>query len=229
MKRKLFAAYFAQIWIDDDGYQVTPETERQPIVARIEASARRAIDENATEQMLGGVDSSDMDLYPQGRCLSNVGLVGRVDRHSNKSELVPPTLGDLVRLAEQSRAVQSPIAPTETREAAVRSLRRRLSPQAIEELVARYNAGEDTPALSQAYSISRGGLRKLLLAEGVSFRQQPMTPEDIERAIHLYERGLSITQVVGQVGYCFSTVRRMLHMNGVFVRERGGGKRIEYE
>lgn len=141
------------------------------------------------------------------------------------SALVLPTPGELARLAEQSRGVQSPIAPAETQDVAERRLRRRLSPQAIEELVARYNTGEDTPALSQAYGISRGGLRKLLLAEGVSFRQQPMTPEDVEKAIQLYERGLSIKQVVKQVGYCFSTVRRMLHVNGVAVRERGGGNR----
>jgi hypothetical protein len=112
-----------------------------------------------------------------------------------------------------------------TEERSVRSLRRRLSPQQIEELVARYNAGEDTPALSRAYGISRGGLRKLLLARGVSFRKQPMTPKDGERAVRLYEKGLTINQVVAQVGYSFSTVRRQLHANGVAVRERGGGKR----
>jgi hypothetical protein len=112
-----------------------------------------------------------------------------------------------------------------TEERSVRSLRRRLSPQQIEELVARYNAGEDTPELSRAYGISRGGLRKLLLAQGVSFRKQPMTPEDAERAIQLYQGGLTIDQVVERVGYSFSTVRRMLHASGVVVRERGGGKR----
>jgi hypothetical protein len=52
-----------------------------------------------------------------------------------------------------------------------------------------------------------------------------MTPEDAERAVRLYERGLTIDQVVDQVGYSFSTIRRMLHVNGVVVRERGIGKR----
>jgi hypothetical protein len=117
-------------------------------------------------------------------------------------------------------------APVEAQEVSVRSLRRRLTWRQIEELVARYNAGEDTPALSRAYGISRGGLRKLLLAQGVSFRKQPMTPEDARRAVRLYERGLTIDEVVEQVGYSFSTIRRMLHANGVTVRERGGGKRV---
>jgi hypothetical protein len=116
------------------------------------------------------------------------------------------------------------VIPVASEEAATRSLRRRLSPQQIEELVARYNAGEDTPALSRAYGVSRGGLRKVLLAQGVAFRKQPMTREDAERAIQLYQGGLTIDQVVERVGYSFSTVRRMLHANEVAVRERGGGK-----
>lgn len=139
--------------------------------------------------------------------------------------LSPPTPGELAKFARQSRVMRSDSPPVEPHGATVRSLRRRLSPQQIEELVVRYNAGEDTPALSRAYGISRGGLRKLLLAQGVSFRKQPMTPVDAERAVRLYVRGLTIDQVVAQVGYSFSTIRRMLHANGVAVRERGGGNR----
>lgn len=152
-------------------------------------------------------------------------LVGAVDRHSINSMLLPPTPGELAKLAQQALGLQSEPKSAEILEAPVRNLRRRLSPQQIEELVARYNAGEDTPALSHAFGISRGGLRKLLLAEGVSFRKQPMTPQDAERAIRMYEGGATIKEVVAQIGYSFSTIRRMLHTNGVYVRERGGRKR----
>lgn len=126
----------------------------------------------------------------------------------------------------QAKVNQSASLSPLREEPSVRRLRRRLSPQQIEEIIVRYNAGEDTPALSRAYGISRGGLRKLLLAEGVSFRKQPMTPEDANRAIQLYERGLTIAEVVDRVGYSFSTVRRMLHARGVVVRERGGRETI---
>lgn len=153
-------------------------------------------------------------------------LVGAVDRHSNKSLLSPPTPVELAKLAHQLRGMQTESVTAETQKASVRSLRRRLSPQQIKELVARYNAGEDTPALSRAYGISRGGLRKLLLAQCVSFRKQSMSVEDVEKAMRLYERGLTIGQVVEQVGYSFSTIRRMLHASGVSVRERGGRKRV---
>lgn len=161
----------------------------------------------------------------RGKLLPPVQMVGAVDRHSNKSVLTPPTPGEVAGLARQYRVRQPRSQPVKAQEKAVRSLRRRLSPQQIEELVSRYNAGEDTPALSRAYGISRGGLRKLLLSRGVSFRKQPMTPEDAERAMRLYEHGLTIKEVVDQVGYSFSTVRRLLHASGVVVRERGGGKR----
>jgi hypothetical protein len=113
----------------------------------------------------------------------------RVDRHSSKSALLPPDFGELATLAQRSRAAQPepiPTAPT----AQMRSLRRRLSPQMIEELVARYNAGEDTPTLSREHGISKTGLRQLFLAEGVAFRRQGITPEVADTAVRLYETGL---------------------------------------
>ena len=69
----------------------------------------------------------------------------------------------------------------------------------IDELVALYNTGEDTPALSREYGISKTGLCELPLAEGLSLRRHVVTPEDVERAVQLYERRLTITQVVGQL------------------------------
>lgn len=139
--------------------------------------------------------------------------------------LVSPSPGELANLALQSRVMQPGAASVEAQEVRVRSLRRRLAPQVIEELVARYIAGEDTPALSREYGISKTGLRELLQAEGVSMRRQAITPEDAERAVRLYERGLTITQVVERVGYSYGTVRRTLHEQGVAMRPTGIEKR----
>jgi AraC-like DNA-binding protein len=100
----------------------------------------------------------------------------------------------------------------------MRSLRRRLSPREIKDLVARYTAGEDTPALSREYGISKTGLLQLFQAEGVTLRRRAMTPTDVERAVHLYESGLTINDVVRQVGYSSSTVQRVLHKMGVCMR-----------
>lgn len=128
-------------------------------------------------------------------------VVHAVDRHSSKSALLPPNLGELANLAQKSRVMQPGSVSIGGQKALMRNLRRRLSPQAIDELVARYNSGEQTPALSREYGISKSGLRQLLLAEGVSFRKQGITPKDAEKAVHLYESGLTIKELVIQIGY----------------------------
>ena len=76
VKRKLLKAYFTQIWIDDDGYQVTAETQRHPLVAEIEAAARiSSTYENATEYVLGGADSLALAPNSTAVCSSNNVLV----------------------------------------------------------------------------------------------------------------------------------------------------------
>lgn len=114
--------------------------------------------------------------------------------------------------------MQPEAAPIESQKTEMRSLRRRLSRQDIEDLVARYNAGEDTPALSREFGISTSGLRQLLHAEGVPFRRQAVTPGDANTAIRLYESGLTIRQVVERVGYSFGTIQRLLNERGVTMR-----------
>lgn len=100
----------------------------------------------------------------------------------------------------------------------MRNLRRRLAPSTIAELVARYNGGEHTPALSREYGISKTGLLLLFRAEGVSLRRRAMTPQDAERAVRLYESGLTVDEVVEQIGYSYSTIQRALHQKGVMLR-----------
>lgn len=125
-----------------------------------------------------------------------------------------------------SREIQSEPISTEGPASPHRSIRRRLAPRAIEELVARYLAGEETPALSQEFGISGSGLRDLLRAEGVSLRGHAITSEDTERAVCLYESGLSITQVVAQVGYSHGTIRKVLLAYGVAIRSGSHEKRM---
>lgn len=92
----------------------------------------------------------------------------------------------------------------------------------IQELVDRYTMLETTRALSRVYDISRSGLRQLLRDEGVALREHGITPEDVERAVRLYESGITIRQVVEQIGYSFGTIQRMLKEQGVAPRGAGG-------
>lgn len=139
------------------------------------------------------------------------GQVHAIDGHSNKSALIPPPLTEVECLAHRSRLLQPDAAPATLCGGEMGNLRRRLAPLTIAKLVARYSAGEHTPALSQNYGISKTGLLELLRAEGVPLRKRSMTAQDTERAVRLYESGLTIDEVVKQVGYSYSTIQRALH------------------
>jgi AraC-like DNA-binding protein len=147
------------------------------------------------------------------------------DGHSNKSPLLPPKADEVARLAQLSRRIHPEATSTGWQAALHRNIRRRLAPQAIEELVARYAAGEETPALSREFGISESGLRDLLRAEGVSLRGHAITIQDAETALQLYQRGLTITQVVAQIGYSHGTIRKVLLKHGVVIRTGGVTKR----
>lgn len=76
VKRKLLAAYFALIWIDDDGHQITPDTHPQTVVAQITATARKtAPHENGTESMLGAAAILEIGQFSYGVCSSKDTLV----------------------------------------------------------------------------------------------------------------------------------------------------------
>ena len=157
-------------------------------------------------------------------------LVHRVHARSKNTWLLPPTPVQVARLVNIARALK----PAEIAEAeqkyVVRGLRRRLGARKIKELVRRYEAGEYTTDLSREYGISKAGLLDLLRGEGVSIRKQPMTEGDIDRAVELYESGLTIKQVVEQIGYSNGPIRNALHVRGVRMRpgavqmlEKNGG------
>lgn len=152
---------------------------------------------------------------------SRPNLAHNVDRHSNKSPLEPPSPPELEQLAQQCRMIQPQPFPIEPARVPTKSLRRRFSPQQIEDLVAQYNAGAAIRALSLEYGVSRSGLRQLLQAEGVTLRVQGVTPEDVEKVVQLCGNGLTIRQVVEQIGYSYGTIRKMLHEQDVTLRSEG--------
>lgn len=139
---------------------------------------------------------------------------------------MPPAFSELATLAQQSRKSHPVPAPIEPARVPTRSLRRRLRPQAIEQLVARYTAGETIRGLSREYSVSRSGLCQLLQDEGVALREQGITPDDAENAVRLYESGLTIKQVVAHIGYSYGRIRTVLHEHGATMRRSGRGRRV---
>jgi transposase-like protein len=175
--------------------------------------------------MLGGSDSLGPGLHSQGACSSNTDLVHRVDGQSNKSDLMIPSLGELEKLAQQARVIQPIPASVETGRLLTRSLRRRLPPQVIDELVARYTAGDTIRALSREYGVSRSGVCQLLQDEGVALREHGISPDDEEEAVRLYESGLTIRQVAERIGASHGTIQRVLNKHAGVMRASPVGKR----
>lgn len=153
-------------------------------------------------------------------------VVHGVDITSNKYCLLPPTASELAALAKQSREMREDFTAPETRPFFTRNLSRRLLPETIAELVARYRGGESMAKLSEEVGISKAGLRKLLLAEGVTLRKQPLTPEGCEQAVRLYHEGMSIMEVVDQLESSYGAVRRALLARGVAMRPKAPRKRV---
>jgi hypothetical protein len=154
-------------------------------------------------------------------------VVHSVDRHSNKSALVSPRLGELAKRAQESSKRLSVSVPIEPAQTLTRSLRRRFAPKTIEEMVTRYTAGEAIRALSLEYGISRSGLRQLLQNEKMVLREQGITPEDVERAVQLYSQGMTLVQVAEQVGSSYGTLRKVFHEHGVVMRACGQRRRSD--
>lgn len=135
--------------------------------------------------------------------------------------------GELLKLAQQWQALQ-PVAATVTHhETPIRNLLRRLPPEVRQAIVSRYAEGESAKALSKEFDISRDGVRRLLRDAGVTIRpQNVVTTEAAERIVQLYVGGLTIKQVVKQVGYSFGTVQRVLNKHGGVMRVSPVGKRM---
>lgn len=98
----------------------------------------------------------------------------------------------------------------------------RLTAEVQAEIVVAYQTGEHSTVLARRYGVSKTALLELLREAGVQLRRQPMTPEQIEQARQLYERGLSLSQASGQLGIHQDTIRLALKRAGVTLRPGGG-------
>lgn len=146
--------------------------------------------------------------------------MGSVDVNVNKPHLLPPTPGEIDKLVEKLHSMQRQPVTEELSSANYRRLHRRFSKSEVQTLVARYEAGESVSNLSRELNTTRQALRSLLTDEGVSLRRRGMLQADADKAVQLYEGGLTIDEVVNRVGYSYGVVNRMLHKRGVKVRPR---------
>jgi transposase-like protein len=111
-----------------------------------------------------------------------------------------------------------PVTSTDTK-IQPRRLDRRLSPDAITELVAAYCTGSSTNELCRSYGISKGGVLQILADHSVAMRYQPMIDDEIDQAVRLYvDDELLIRSIATKLGKSKGSVWKALHERGVTMR-----------
>lgn len=165
-----------------------------------------------------GDRTCEHDEAPENRTIPGAD-VGPVRRNSNKSVLLPPSLLELRKLAGLAPKLVASDSPSER---PPRLLRRRLNPAFVTEIAEKYRAGATTPSLCAEYTVSKGGLLKLLRDEGVQLRCQPLTDDQVREATALYGSGKSIAAIAMHFDVSCNGVRQAFVRAGVERRPRGG-------
>ena len=98
-----------------------------------------------------------------------------------------------------------------------RRVQRRLSPEAIAQVVERYQTGATAAELGAEHGVSKNGMLKLLREQGVQIRTKSLPTAVVTQAMHLHKRGLSMRQVSEQLGVSRTALRRNFQKMGVGV------------
>lgn len=106
----------------------------------------------------------------------------------------------------------------------VHKAERRLRPEQINELVAKYVSGSPTSELVVAYGIGNTTARRILHDHGVELRNQGAKNIDLQEATTLYVDGWSLKTLGERYGCDPETVRKALQDTGVSIRRRRGWK-----
>lgn len=128
----------------------------------------------------------------------------------------------LRRIRRDSADVRTPGEATATRRKWTR-----LSDAARATVIERYEAGETSTALAEAYGVAKSTILGILRANSVVVRRQPLTPEQIGEAARLYESGLSLSQVAKRLGINQETMRVAIVDAGVALRQPTGVYSLE--
>lgn len=98
-----------------------------------------------------------------------------------------------------------------------RRVRRRLSPEVIDQVVERYQTGATAAELGAEHGVSKNGMLKLLREQGVQIRGKSLPIAVVAQAKRLHERGVSMRQVSEQLGVSRTALRRNFREMGVGV------------
>jgi transposase-like protein len=129
------------------------------------------------------------------------------------------TLEELEGLLERIRATPQRVEPVA--EVRIHNAERRLGPEQVEHLIARYASGMSAQAVAREFNIGAATVLRLVRRAGVAVRDGRPSPATIAAAVALYKSGLSVQKVADQVGVPKSTLLRELKRAGVAMRQLG--------
>ena len=107
----------------------------------------------------------------------------------------------------------------------VHNAERRLGLERVARLISDYQAGAPSTELMTKYRLGKGTVLSILERHGVSRRNQPLTSEQCDEAIHLYLRGWSLAKVGRHFGREHTVIRDVLRRAGVPRRGVHGDER----
>src|SRR5579859_328687 len=119
-------------------------------------------------------------------------------------------LADVSRIGRSNGARPVPVARPR-----VHNVRKRLGLEVVVQLVADYQAGVPTTALTRKYGIGNGTVLRILDDHGITRRHQSLTDEQVQQAIVLYQQGWPLARVGKQLGRDASLIMLTLKRAGV--------------
>lgn len=90
----------------------------------------------------------------------------------------------------------------------------RFTPDELNQLVARYQAGEMSTALAKESGIAKSTFLRLLAEHGIDARSRGLTPAEEKEILRLRKQGMVIREITKRVGCSYDTARKFLLANG---------------
>jgi hypothetical protein len=120
----------------------------------------------------------------------------------------------------KDRAPQAPLPRTNHQP---HKLSQRLSDETVIAILAAYQDGATTREVGERFGLAHSSVNKLLKQQGVIARRRSPTPEEVQRAVQLYEARYGTQAIAEQLGFGTSTIRRALVNAGIRLRPRFHG------
>ncbi|WP_284979512.1 LuxR C-terminal-related transcriptional regulator [Arthrobacter sp. fls2-241-R2A-200] len=86
----------------------------------------------------------------------------------------------------------------------------RFTPDELNHLVARYQAGESSLQLAKEKGMTKSTFLRLLANHGVEPRKFGLTPAKEREVLHLRQQGMGMRRIAAKVGCSYGTVRTFL-------------------